>query len=227
MTYEELSTKSMKEELLFYQDFWKQYIELEKLFLETEKYVSISEKNKNAYSIQYNIILQAICAEVDIVIKRLCYEYDNHTIVRNMNDYINVIISNDPNFKNVEVNLELYDMKIYPWKDIGFRNDNGCEKPNCPYWWNGYISIKHKRLTFSKVNNEYRIISKNIDQANQKNVLGALAGLFVLEVTCLQRMRQRFADEFKKIGYPTASVQISNKFNDSIFQKNIDCVEFM
>ena len=38
MDYKELVLKVSKEELSFYHDFWKQYIELEKLFLETEKY---------------------------------------------------------------------------------------------------------------------------------------------------------------------------------------------
>lgn len=37
MTYEELEKKQEKEELLFYHDFWKHYIALEKLFMETEK----------------------------------------------------------------------------------------------------------------------------------------------------------------------------------------------
>ena len=49
MTKEELKEKASIEELKFYRDFWKQYIELEKLFLETEKYVAISEKNKNTF----------------------------------------------------------------------------------------------------------------------------------------------------------------------------------
>lgn len=46
MTYDELVRKTEQEELKFYHDFWKPYIELEKLFLETEKYVAISDKNK-------------------------------------------------------------------------------------------------------------------------------------------------------------------------------------
>ena len=71
MNYDELVRKASKEELTFYHDFWKQYIALEKLVLETEKYVAISKDNENTFSIQYNILLQAICAEVDVVIKRI------------------------------------------------------------------------------------------------------------------------------------------------------------
>ena len=50
MNYNEL----VRKELIFYHDFWKQYIALEKLVLETEKYVAISKDNENAYSIQYS-----------------------------------------------------------------------------------------------------------------------------------------------------------------------------
>lgn len=225
MTYDELVRKTEQEELKFYHDFWKQYIELEKLFLETEKYVAISDKNKNTYSIQYNILLQAICAEVDVVIKRLCYEYDSQAKVEDMKDYIHIITLFDPFLKDTEVNLELYGMSISPWKNIGFREVNGIERPQCPYWWDGYIKLKHRRLTFSKSNNEFNILERNVQQANQKNVLGALAGLFVLETRCLQKMRERFCKEFQNNGFTSTTVEICNRFNDSIFQETIETME--
>lgn len=225
MTYDELVIKTEQEELKFYHDFWKQYIELEKLFLETEKYVAISDKNKNTYSIQYNILLQAICAEVDVVIKRLCYEYDNQAKVKDMKDYIYNVTLFDPFLKDCKVNLELYGMLIRPWKNIGFQEVGGVEKLKCPYWWDGYIKLKHRRLTFSKSNNNFNILERNIQQANQKNVLGALAGLFVLETRCLQKMRKRFSDEFQNNGFSSTTVQICNRFNDSIFQEEIKISE--
>ena len=225
MDYKELVLKVSKEELSFYHDFWKQYIELEKLFLETEKYVAISKYNENAFSIQYNILLQAICAEVDVVIKRLCYEYDNQTEVHNMYDYIELITSHDLNFKNIKVRLQHYEMEIMPWKDIGIRQVNGESKLICPYWWNGYIYVKHRRLTFSLSANEFNISERNIRQANQKNVIGALAGLFALEEKCLEKMRERHMEEIKKNGYPPVTIEISDKFNDSIFQETINVDE--
>lgn len=56
MNYDELVRKASKEELTFYHDFWKQYIALEKLVLETEKYVAFSKDNENALlnTIQYS-----------------------------------------------------------------------------------------------------------------------------------------------------------------------------
>lgn len=225
MNYDELVRKASKEELTFYHDFWKQYIALEKLVLETEKYVAISKDNKNTFSIQYNILLQAICAEVDVVIKRLCYEYDSQAEVNDMYDYIQLITSHDSNFKDVKVRLQLYKMEIIPWKNIGIRQVNGEDKFICPYWWNGYIDVKHKRLIFSLSGNEFKISERNIRQAKQKNVLGALAGLFVLEEKCLEAMRARYREEFKKYDFPPVTIEISYKFNDSIFQENIEVSE--
>lgn len=225
MNYDELVCKASKEELTFYHDFWKQYIALEKLVLETEKYVAISKDNENTFSIQYHILLQAICAEVDVVIKRLCYEYDSQAEVNDMYDYIQLITAHDSNFKDVKVRLQLYEMEIIPWKNIGIRQVNGENKLICPYWWNGYIDVKHKRLIFSLSANEFKISERNIRQAKQKNVLGALAGLFVLEEKCLEKMRARYREEFKKYDFPSVTVEISDKFNDSIFQKNIEVSE--
>lgn len=225
MNYDELVRKASKEELTFYHDFWKQYIALEKLVLETEKYVAISKDNENTFSIQYNILLQAICAEVDVVIKRLCYEYDSQAEVYDMYDYIQLITSHDLNFKDVKVRLQLYEMEIMPWKNIGIRQINGKKQLICPYWWNGYIDVKHKRLIFSLSGNEFKISERKIRQAKQKNVLGALAGLFVLEEKCLEKMRARNREEFKKYDFPSVTVEISDKFNDSIFQENIEVSE--
>lgn len=225
MNYDELVRKASKEELTFYHDFWKQYIALEKLVLETEKYVAISKDNENTFSIQYNILLQAICAEVDVVIKRLCYEYDSQAEVYDMYDYIQLITSHDLNFKDVKVRLQLYEMEIKPWKNIGIRQINGKKQLICPYWWNGYIDVKHKRLIFSLSGNEFKISERKIRQAKQKNVLGALAGLFVLEEKCLEKMRARNREEFKKYDFPSVTVEISDKFNDSIFQENIEVSE--
>ena len=224
MTHEELEKQQEKEELLFYHDFWKHYIALEKLFMETEKYVAISEDNSKTYSIQYDILLQAICGEIDVVIKRLCYELDQTSQANDMNDYIEILVKKDEHIKDREVELELYNMKFVPWKNIGFRTQNGKRKPNCPQWWNGYIGVKHKRITFEKQHNEFKIKERNIKQANQDNVLNALAGLFVIEMRSLELMRTRFYSLFKQIGTET-TIEISNRFNDSIFQETIEITE--
>jgi len=225
MTYEEIVKKQQKQEIAFYHEFWKQYIELEKLFLETEKYVAINDKNFKTYSIQYNILLQAICAEVDVVIKRFCFEFDNTTNIDDMYKYVNFILLHMPNLVNKQVNMQLYDLNITPWKGIGFRRNNkGKEFVIPPYWWDGYIKIKHRRITFSKNDNEYKILERNMVQANQKNVLGALAGLFVLEIECLNKMRERFKILFENAGYPTVEAGL-DMFNNSIFQQELNIFE--
>ena len=228
MQNEELVKIITAEELHFYHDFWKQYIELEKLFLETEKYVTIAEDNRKAFSVQYNILLQAICAEIDAVCKRLCFEYNSGEKVVDMGDYIEMFLAHDEALKDVQVDLQLYDMHFKPWANIGFRYDEqGNKKPNCPYWWNGYISLKHKRVVVSKKGNGFEIIERNLMQANQRNVLGALSALYILEMRCLQKMRERFNAEFAKNGFPTMSVGIYDRFNNSMFQETVDIIDAM
>ena len=91
----------------------------------------------------------------------------------------------------------------------------------CPYWRNGYINVKHKRSLFSKAGNKFNINTRNLKQANQ----GALAGLFVLEIKCLEKMRARHDADFEKYGFQYVTVELCDKFNDSIFQETIDISE--
>jgi len=219
----EILEKKEKEEINFYRDFWKHYIELEKLFLETEKYVAIDNSNRKTYSLQYSILLQAICGEIDVVIKRFIYEYDNHIVVKNMEDYVSFLYNHNTGLENEVAFLDDYNLDFQPWKSIGFRNVNGENRLICPKWWSEYNSIKHRRITFEKQNNEFKIIEKNIKHANQENVLNALAALFILEKQCLILMRKRFNDLLSQINSQD-SVEITNRFNDSIFQNVIETI---
>lgn len=225
MTGGELVSELKNEKLKFYHDFWKQYIALEKLFLETEKYVTISKDNAKAYSIQYNIILQAICSEVDVVIKRLCSEYDNSAKVENMWQYVELILLYDPEFKNVKVKLDLYNMEFEPWQNIEFKQIKDRTKLIVPYWWDGYLKVKHNRLIFYKTGNEFKISERNIKQANQNNVLGALSGLYALEMRCLEKINERFRKKFEGNCLPIVTIDIYDEFNKSIFQDDVQVVE--
>ncbi len=220
MNHEELVKLFGKEEFDFYHNCLRQYEELEKLVLETDKFCAISPLNEKTFSLQYNFLLQNLCSEVDVLIKRLCYEYDKSKNVKNMFDYINVITSNDPDFKNITVKLGYYDIEIKPWYEIKIIKENGKEKVICPYWWNGYTNVKHKRLIFNLEHKGINIFNENIQLANQKNVLGALAGLFVLEIKCFEKMRTRHSEELKKNFGVDETVEVIENFN-SIFLKNI------
>ena len=86
-------------------------------------------------TIQYNILLQAICSEVDVVIKRLYFEFNSSIKVKDMSDYINCLLTYEPNIKTQEVKLNLYNMKFTPWENIGYyTNKDGTKKLIAPYW---------------------------------------------------------------------------------------------
>ena len=55
----------------FVKSFWSYYLELERQFLETKRYVEFSENNSKAYSVEYLKLYQAICSEIDTVGKEI------------------------------------------------------------------------------------------------------------------------------------------------------------
>ena len=55
----------------FKKSFWSYYLELERQFIETKRYVEFSSDNDKAYSVEYLKLYQAICSEIDVVGKEI------------------------------------------------------------------------------------------------------------------------------------------------------------
>ena len=55
----------------FIKNFWSYYLELERQFIETRRYVEFSAENNKAYSVEYLKLYQAICSEIDAVGKEI------------------------------------------------------------------------------------------------------------------------------------------------------------
>lgn len=57
--------------MLTFQDlvsqYWKYYLALENRFLETERYVEFDLSNGMVYSMEYMMLFQTICSEIDVV----------------------------------------------------------------------------------------------------------------------------------------------------------------
>ena len=151
---------------------WEYYLVLERDFLATERYVSfelgdnylytsasvLNAENSLIYSNEYIKQYQAICSEVDVIMKSICKEFGN-TSAEKMPDYTTDILQRWPNIKNQKV--EMKDIELQP-----FLNWN--ETPyQAPDWWKPYNAVKHQRID-------------NYKNANLKNVLNALAGVYIL-----------------------------------------------
>ena len=153
---------------------WDYYMVLEKDFLETERYLTIDLGDNNlydgntptdlgnsrAYSVEFIKQYQAICSEVDVIMKSICNELGNVNDEK-MPQYTATILASSAlqNIANQKVKVK--DIELQPFK-------NWSSNPyKAPDWWPLYNGVNHERLT-------------NLRQANLKNVINALAGLYVL-----------------------------------------------
>ena len=162
---------------------------------------NIDEDNFSTFSIEYDILLQAICSEIDVVAKRLCLEYNYQSTANDIVQYISEFQKRPSEIENKCVTLQKFNIELNPWKNIsGFHEENGQKVRNIPSWWNGYNAVKHRRITLQKENNEFTVTERNIKNANLKNVLNALAALYILEKACKENMNQRFRNKFKELG---------------------------
>lgn len=157
---------------------WDYYMVLEKDFLETERYLTIDLGDNNlydgntptdfgnsmAYSVEFIKQYQAVCSEVDVIMKSICTELGGPN-AENIKQYAATIFSK-PVWKDIiNQKVKVKEIELQP-----FRNwyiDQNTNQYISPDWWTPYNKVKHERLT-------------NLKKANLKNVINALAGLYVL-----------------------------------------------
>lgn len=175
---------------LFIKNFWFYYLELERQFIETKRYVEFSSDNNKTYSVEYLKLYQAICSEIDTVGKEIAtnvvsgINIDSITNIKkwgyNLQKVFGDIKNDEVNFYNIYLvkpfenwEYEEYDKKLPNGKTI--KSLKIVEpKKNPIIWWRNYNDIKHQRI--SLINKK-----KNFQRANQKNVVLSLAALFLLE----------------------------------------------
>ena len=154
---------------------WSYYLVLEKDFLDTESYISFDFGDNYLYDSQHTVTdcansttfsnefvkqYQAICSEVDVILKSICKELGN-TSANSMPDYTNLILNQWSNLPNQKVRMNVIELQP-------FKNWSPNPVYNSPDWWSPYNRVKHERL-------------ENFRDANLKNVANALAGLYILE----------------------------------------------
>jgi hypothetical protein len=138
---------------------WQYFISLETSLNETTRYVELSETNYPVFSIEYARILLSTASEVDVVCKLLCAKVDSAAKAGNIDDYRKIILSAYPKFPQIKIQVPRLEMDISPWEDWG--------KDKNPEWWRNYNNVKHER-------------GKYFEEANLKNSLFALSGLFAV-----------------------------------------------
>lgn len=166
---------------------WSYYLVLEKDFLDRERYISFDfgdnymygsqgvtdVANSNTFSNEFVKQYQAICSEVDVILKSICKELGNNN-ADTMPAYTDEVLRNWSNLPNQKVKLNTIELQP-------FQNWSPSPTYKSPDWWRPYNGVKHERL-------------ENFRKANLKNVANALAGLYVLELYLVKFIGDRDHD---------------------------------
>lgn len=160
----------------FIDTFWDYYLVLEQDFLSTERYVSFDLgdnylydggtpkklENSRCFSVEFAKQYQTICSEIDVILKAICGELNAKLSKENICEYTKAILNNNFWKSIVSQEVEFKKIKLQPFK-------NWSENPyQSPDWWSLYNDVKHNRAV-------------KYQDANLKNVLNSLAGLYILE----------------------------------------------
>ena len=151
----------------FKNQYWKQYIMIEKEFKSSIRYNAIDISNFSSYSDVYAKLLLQTGSEVDVVAKALCKEINITSISDTIQQYQLEICTRFPEFDKVTVSCG--DLDLCPWSGW---------TATSPIWWKTYNGVKHNRNKIETYGSETR---ENYKFANQGNTINALAGLFQLE----------------------------------------------
>lgn len=159
----------------FLTKYWNYYISIENDLIGIERYVTFDKRNFSTFSIEFIKLYQNICSEIDAVCKLI-------TIGNDMSEYKKFLLTDSfySKIKNESVKIILLtnsDIFLKPFSELN--EQAGLE------WWGNYNSIKHNRVK-----------NDNFIKANLKNVLNALAALYILELYFYQHNFYKNNDDY-------------------------------
>ena len=154
--------------LIFPKIIWKQYLLLEKDFLETDEFVTIDKSNFKTFSSRYTYLFLNICSEIDSIAEEYCKVVKAPSKVKNILQKMTVIVNDDPKIKDQRVSTK------YPYEIINFVPFAGFDSESAAGWWQDYNLVKHFRADVPEKG------IPNYQLAHLKNVMNALAALYIL-----------------------------------------------
>jgi len=134
---------------------WRCFLALEEEFINTQYFVEIHKNNYQAFSIRYRSIIMQACAEIEIILKRICSMKSSERV--DVKDYFEFLEKNHSDFLNIEVSMPAYKELIKPW--LGFSKDSP------PKFWTENNKIKH---------------AGGFEKSTLENAIYALGALFSL-----------------------------------------------
>lgn len=139
----------------FEKKYWNYYLMLENRVIELEPFIAFDKSNYQTYSLKIMDLLISVCCEVESLCKLISKKSGN------INSYLD-FLNNDQFYSSVKNDLVFF-KKIDTLKPFKCNSNDQLE------WWNSHNGLKHNRI------NEFQT-------ATLKNLINALAGLYLLEI---------------------------------------------
>jgi hypothetical protein len=139
---------------------WNYLLALERDLAQISRFVEFDSRNFECFSLEIARVLLAAAAETDVVAKQVCQSLNSQSSAETITAYRDELTAAYPRIATFTVELPRFGLTLHPWDE--WRRPTGV-----PIWWTAYNKTKHERHTL-------------YHQANLKNTLNAVAGLFVL-----------------------------------------------
>ncbi len=162
----ENNQKSGKDFIL---NYWRQYKLLEKDFIDTADYVSISKQNNSAFSNEYLKLILCICGEIDSITAVLVPELAKNNSVPARLDAL-FKMRNNFKFVKIQTRFPFERIHLTPFVKFDVSESGAGSAP----WWKAYNELKHNR--FEELPNGRKVLW----EANLENTLNAMAALYAL-----------------------------------------------
>src|SRR6187551_1633873 len=133
---------------------WKYFLLIEHDFIETSRYVELTPKNFDTYSIEFTKIIFTSCSEIDVLCKQLCSVIGDpkaDDIVK----YRTCITKKFGGLPSTTIDVTPQ-ITLQPWDKWA--------SVQTPDWWKDYNSIKHERTI-------------NFERSNLKTTLNCVSAL--------------------------------------------------
>lgn len=177
----------------FRQTYWTYYLALEDRLLQTERYCAFSQRNTEAFSIEYLTLLLSTCGEVDSLAKAIGTHFFpkadlNNCTISKWGYYL------CQSFPEIDTKVLQFKngMQLKPfdsWQQTTATNKKGqtiyVKAPGSKrlQWWADYNKVKHSRASIDPDRG-----LANYEKANQGNVIKAIGALFLLNRLMMQRL---------------------------------------
>ena len=175
--------------------YWDYYLALEGRFLQTERFCAFSERNADAYSIEYLTLFLAACGEIDTLGKEIarCFYPDVDLGQCGINKWGYYLCEAFPKLGDESVEFaDQFKFKPFDgWRQIMVEGKKGqpvyrrADDSKALVWWTDYNSVKHNRAVVDEAKG-----IDNYEKANQGNLLHALGALFLMNRLLMKHINE-------------------------------------